>query len=120
MAQQKLIGLEVIPQGIYCYSGKVRCPHWSQRGEFFYCEFLREAHEGNGPEPTTKPESGYAHVTEFSLLWDQVKECGENEQGRSAARRAWLEQKQRENRERLQAASGAEDATATDGERAAR
>ncbi len=73
------VGLEVIPQGIYCYDQNGLCPHWKHRGEFYYCEHLKQAHEGNAPEPTTSPDPGYEHVREFSLLWDQVKECGVND-----------------------------------------
>jgi hypothetical protein len=69
-----------IPQGMYCYTrlsknsnhitglNIIKCPYWSMRNdkphqENGYCSFLgRGDWEGD----------------EFSLLWDQVKECGMN------------------------------------------
>lgn len=69
--------VSVIPQGSYCYeplrveNGRMvvkPCPYWSsqpERGEqqYGHCAFL-----------------GYGdwEVDGVSLLWDQVKECGQN------------------------------------------
>jgi hypothetical protein len=71
----------VIPAGIYCYqrlipyrteSGEIRlrteglCPYWSLRGEYDgHCAFLNV---GDNDENGTL------------LLWDQVKECGVNDE----------------------------------------
>jgi len=62
-----------IPKGPYCYTMiegvYTPCPHWSMREdkphqENGYCSFLGEGDwEDDGP----------------SLLWDQVKECGVND-----------------------------------------
>ena len=70
--------ISLIPKGVYCYTidrvtseGVIevtRCPYWSKREdkdeqENGYCSFLEEGDwEGDG----------------MSLLWDSVKECGEN------------------------------------------
>lgn len=63
-----------IPKGLYCYTrrdGKVHlCPFWDK--------------DYSKPEQ----ESGYCHYLKrgdweeegFSLLWDQVKECGVNDE----------------------------------------
>lgn len=63
----------LIPHGLYCYEYRddvyIRCPFWSKNHlmpeqENGYCSFLSMADwygEGQG------------------LLWDQVKECGINE-----------------------------------------
>lgn len=58
-----------IPEGMYCYDGDYCCPYWSMRDDKpeqdnGYCSFLKTGdweHPGVG------------------LLWDQVKECGVNE-----------------------------------------
>jgi hypothetical protein len=62
-----------IPRGPYCYNtlkvdpnnGKMKiklCPYWSKTGDIGKCSFLGISDED------------YAS----SLLWDQVKECGIN------------------------------------------
>lgn len=74
--------ISIIPKGLYCYkelkydkgTGKIKviglCPYWSFRSdkpsqECGYCSFL---------------EVGDWEVEDgVSLLWDQVKECGVNE-----------------------------------------
>ena len=62
-----------IPHGVYCYTYKdgkqVNCPFWARDDEHGYqnngyCSYLKK---GDWEEDST-----------FSLLWDQVKECGEN------------------------------------------
>ena len=62
-----------IPNGIYCYDENGICPYWSLRAnkseqENGHCSFLNE---------------GDWESDHFSLLWDQVKECGENLEGPS-------------------------------------
>jgi hypothetical protein len=52
--------ISVIPQGFYCYDDKGVCPYWSRRDEGGYCAYL---------------EKGDWQI-EGGLLWDQVKECG--------------------------------------------
>lgn len=71
--------LEVIPEGIYCYNAGGICPHWRRDGEWTYCEHLKIVSEDHTqPEPTTTPQTGY-ELPDFSLIWDQVKECGIND-----------------------------------------
>jgi hypothetical protein len=61
----KLADLKPIPEGIYCYNEKGICPYWylKERG-IGGCGFI-DAVDHDGSEKA-------------SLLWDQVKECGEN------------------------------------------
>jgi hypothetical protein len=59
---------EYIPAGVYCYDEKL-CPFWDRHSEFDpqmngYCHLLGK---GDWMENGTM------------LLWDQVKECGINE-----------------------------------------
>lgn len=63
----KLKDVEVIPKGTYCYRENI-CPYWGsnkkkQNQSNGYCRFLR---------------SGDWQENAGGLLWDQVKECGEN------------------------------------------
>lgn len=58
----------VIPKGIYCYDQHGRCPYWSKNPdkddqESGYCAFL---------------QCGDWENRLTWLLWDQVKECGIN------------------------------------------
>ena len=70
--------VSLIPKGFYCYTighiapdGVVevtRCPYWSRVSdkdpqESGYCSFIEE---------------GDWEMEGFGLLWDSVKECGEN------------------------------------------
>lgn len=58
-----------IPKGPYCYDDRGLCPFWEKR------------------EGKPSQEDGYCHYLNFgdwesetlSLLWDQVKECGIND-----------------------------------------
>jgi hypothetical protein len=63
---------QYIPPGIYCYDGDVRCPYW----------------DSNDNQPDQY--NGYCHYMKTGdwidlkkggtmLLWDQVKECGIND-----------------------------------------
>jgi hypothetical protein len=57
-----------IPKGIYCYDENGICPYWKrcldiEKQQNGYCEYL---------------EKGDWEM-DFGLLWDQVKECGINE-----------------------------------------
>ena len=59
----------VIPSGIYCYDEKGICPYWHlfksmPDKDNGYCHFLK---------------SGDWEAEGLSLLWDQVKECGIND-----------------------------------------
>lgn len=83
----------VIPKGWYCYDiikGKrVLCPYWSIRKdkpeqENGYCSFLgkgdwEENKEKNWRDSKGKLTSADEMGINLSLLWDQVKECGEND-----------------------------------------
>jgi hypothetical protein len=57
-----------IPQGLYCYDENGRCPWWSVNLRYpkqnnGYCSYLEKGD----------------WMDNFGLLWDQVKECGVNE-----------------------------------------
>jgi hypothetical protein len=51
-----------IPKGIYCYDNNGRCGHFEWRSGKAFCTFLQKSEEDD----------------DYFLLWDQVKECGEN------------------------------------------
>lgn len=59
-----------IPNGVYCYDKNGLCPYWSLNKDKPY------------------QENGYCHYMKLgdweseglSLLWDQCKECGENDE----------------------------------------
>jgi hypothetical protein len=81
-----------IPKGFYCYDKNGICPYWSKdlnlpEQENGCCSFLKTNDfkenekqgivvwkDKNGNETKTEP-----HDIPISLLWNQVKECGENE-----------------------------------------
>ncbi len=59
----------LIPKGLYCYDGGYKCPYWEMiehlpHQESGYCHFLEE---------------GDYESEHLSLLWDQCKECGIND-----------------------------------------
>ena len=57
-----------IPKGPYCYDGSGLCPHWERRADKPEQEngFCRHLNHGDWESEG------------LSLLWDQVKECGIN------------------------------------------
>ena len=73
VAQPRLVRVslsdDVIPKGCYCYDENGNCPYW----HLF--------------KSLPKQENGYCHrlkagdweIDRLSLLWDQVKECGIND-----------------------------------------
>ena len=95
-----MLDTSVIPKGDYCYSGKYCCPYWKYRHEIDnvevhnqndgYCLFLGMGDvEMNGERtytlsnPKDHPDYGIPMTADeiglpLSLLWDQVKMCGEN------------------------------------------
>lgn len=65
----------IIPIGMYCYDKNGKCPYWDinkdkPSQENGYCHFLGE---------------GDWESEHLSLLWDQCKECGENEEERDGS-----------------------------------
>lgn len=70
--EQTIKDEKYIPKGMYCYSGPRgtdRCPYWTTlpnrpAQENGYCKFMEK---GDGDEGVW-------------LLWDQVKECGINDE----------------------------------------
>lgn len=81
----------VIPKGDYCYSEKSVCPYWSVREdrveqENGYCSFLGKGDvEINQTAvledmDTGEKISGKDIPFPVGLLWDQVKECGINDE----------------------------------------
>lgn len=83
-------GEEDIPKGIYCYDGNTRCPFYSYKTydsvKVPYCLYLNEGDISNLDEEEDKKLLEYFKCDEdelekkfpLSLLWDQVKECGIN------------------------------------------
>ncbi len=73
MAQQQ------IPLGVYCYDGNGLCPHWRREGNWVYCDHLKIATEvASEPEPSEPHAPSHEYVS-LSLIWDQCKECGVND-----------------------------------------
>ena len=85
-----------IPKGCYCHESGNRskvCPYWSidptkPEQENGYCSFLEkgdwEINEEIGDVEWTNSKTGdktitKAHDIPMGLLWDQCKECGEND-----------------------------------------
>jgi hypothetical protein len=82
----------VIPKGDYCYNEKGNCPYWSMKKglpkqENGYCDYLGqsdyERNEEKGDIKWSNKDGIVTTITKpheigISLLWDQVKECGEN------------------------------------------
>lgn len=86
----------VIPKGPYCYDDKGLCPYWSEdlsrhEQENGYCSYLergdwemnddkkwRVAYVKDG-EANHELQSGHDLGIPMSLLWDQCKECGIND-----------------------------------------
>ena len=96
----------VIPEGVYCYVADIeknenkdeddhtyyikRCPYWSyiedEGVDICHCSFLEKGCVPNGTsdEDYEKLEKKYGSLEKvlekypLDLLWDQVKECGEN------------------------------------------
>lgn len=85
-----------IPKGIYCYDHKGKCPYWSidkslPKMENGYCSYLKQSdwdinEQANKDslkaldDKTNIAFEADAHVLCWSLLWDAVKECGENDE----------------------------------------
>lgn len=81
-----------IPNGLYCYDEKGKCPYWSLREDLpkqenGYCSFLGKSdwdlNEERGPMEWHDRTGKVVNVTKpheipNSLIWDEVKECGEN------------------------------------------
>lgn len=82
-----------IPSGPYCYSAQGLCPFWGHKRivddiHIVYCSYLQQ---GDAMDLTDQSfdqlkklhrassnEDIYS-IYPLDLLWDQVKECGENE-----------------------------------------
>jgi len=79
-----------IPQGLYCYDFNGICPYWSRKSDLpiqenGYCAFLEESdferNEKIGRVACINPPNTFIepHEVPMSLIWDQVKECGIND-----------------------------------------
>jgi len=79
-----------IPYGSYCYDKNGICPYWSINSDFpeqynGYCAFLEKGdwdlnREREWIDVKTKIKLTADEIgLPMSLLWDQVKECGVNE-----------------------------------------
>ena len=69
----------VIPKGIYCYDENGVCPYWSLDPDLPYqrngrCAFLKRS-----DSDVTSPNLPDKLQSASSLLWDQCKECGVND-----------------------------------------
>jgi hypothetical protein len=81
----------VIPAGCYCYDEKGKCPYWSKvnnlpEQENGYCSYLGyNDYDRNTDIGEIKWEGQHGpvytapHDIPISLLWDQVKQCGIND-----------------------------------------
>ncbi len=81
-----------IPKGHYCYDEKGTCPYWSSKDDLpeqenGHCSFLNksdyELNEERGEMKWFNQKGEVSQITRpheipSSLLWDMVKECGEN------------------------------------------
>lgn len=83
-----------IPSGPYCYDGTTVCPffqgkHYITNGvDIAYCSYLKlgsigdltdEQFEALKEFHSTSSDEDIFELYPLALLWDQVKECGENE-----------------------------------------
>lgn len=70
-----------IPKGSYCYDENGLCPFWRLDSDRSYqhngyCEYLEHG-DWEVEIPDDLPD-GFP-ISALSLLWDQVKECGVND-----------------------------------------
>lgn len=88
----------VIPKGLYCYDKNGDCPYWSlnvyhEPQYNGYCAFMEKGDWDLNKEkswrvmykdgkiiPDAELQSGEELGIPLSLLWDQCKECGINEE----------------------------------------
>ena len=82
-----------IPKGMYCYDQDGVCPYWSinkdlPEQENGYCSFLDKSdYQRNEELGEIQWQNGKGEITRISipheipmsLIWDQVKECGIND-----------------------------------------
>jgi hypothetical protein len=88
---------KAIPKGMYCYDENGICPYWASNPDYHYqengwCAYLERGDwEMNDDkkwsvtyvkegEPNRKLQSAHELGIPMSLLWDQCKECGINEE----------------------------------------
>lgn len=82
----------IIPKGIYCYSKEI-CPYFTRKqvGEIriAYCKFLKQGSIGHLIDKQfdylkiyhkTSSDEDIYNLYPLELLWDQIKECGINEE----------------------------------------
>jgi len=88
----------IIPKGLYCYDNNGVCPYWSLNAYHEpqnngYCAFMgkgdwdlnkekswRVTYKDGKSIPNAEWQSGEDIGLSLSLLWDQCKECGINEE----------------------------------------
>ena len=94
--QQPSKPIDVIPKGPYCYSGHLgtnRCPYYGVKNvggvPITWCRFLQQGSLGDLTDKEFQHLKDFHKTTSdediwelypLDLLWDQVKECGENEE----------------------------------------
>ena len=81
----------MISKGMYCYDERGICPHFKSKDvggvSVTWCSYLNSGSTGNVSDDDFEKlmifhktdESGIFELYPLDLLWDQVKECGENE-----------------------------------------
>ncbi len=79
--------IDLIPEGLYCYSGKTKCPFWGfnpgvHNQEAGYCVLIGQMDWDKETCPQYRcvqdpknPENVGCFYAD-GLLWDSVKECG--------------------------------------------
>ncbi len=82
----------MIPKGVYCYDENGICPHFTNKKvgsvSIPFCNHLQEGSIGditdeeyNELKTLHKVDDDEIYkIYPLDLLWDQVKECGENEE----------------------------------------
>lgn len=74
----------LIPYGQYCYSSNKLCPYWSIKNNLpeqmnGYCSYLEKSDRDLHNEYIENIDNKNIPFS-LSLLWDQCKECGINEE----------------------------------------
>lgn len=86
-----------IPSGPYCYDENGRCPFWNRRTvidpvSVVHCSFLQQGDTSDLTDDEFERLKEFHHTSSnediwgiypLNLLWDQVKECGENDEHQS-------------------------------------
>lgn len=83
-----------IPSGPYCYDAQGTCPFWGRKHltdgvSVVYCSYLRQGDVSDLTDQAfdrlkefhrTSSDEDIWGLYPLDLLWDRVKECGENDE----------------------------------------